>query len=73
MIVYRINIDIGYRHVVLEFKTIEEAGEFAKSFLTHIKSAESRNTPTIALEVVNTDKEFEYADTDSVVENKEDE
>lgn len=73
MIVYRINIDIGYRHVILEFETVEEAGEFAKSFLTHIKSAESRNNATVSLDVVNTDNEFEYADTDSVVEDKEDE
>lgn len=73
MIVYRINIDIGYRSVVLEFETIEEAGEFAKSFLTHIKSAEARYKTSVSLDVVNTDNELEYADTDSVVEDKEDE
>ena len=66
MIVYRINIDIGYRSVVLEFKTIEEAGEFAKSFLTHIKSSEHKNKTTLSLDIVNTD-------TDSVVGDKEDE
>lgn len=73
MIVYRINIDIGYRSVVLEFTTIEEAGEFAKSFLTHIKSAEARNKASISLDVVNTDVEFKYSDTDSIKEDEEDE
>lgn len=59
MIVYRINIDIGYRNVTLEFETVEEAGEFAKSFLTHVKSAEARNKASISLDVVNTDNEIE--------------
>lgn len=70
MIVYRINIDIGYRSVLLEFKTIEEAGEFAKSFITHVKTSDDRHKASISLDVVDTDNEFEYSDTDSVVEDE---
>lgn len=73
MIVYRIVVEVGYREVSLEFQNIEEAGEFAKSFLTHAKVDEDRHKPKISLEVVDTDEEFKYTDTDSVAEDEEDE
>ena len=72
MLVYRINLEVGYRTVELEFQSIEEAGEFAKSFLTHIKSIDDNKKTTLSLDIINTDLEFEYADTDSI-EDSEDE
>lgn len=72
MIVYRINIEVGYRTVVLEFQSIEEAGDFAKSFLTHVKSIDDNKNAKLSLDIINTNLEFEYTDTDSV-EDSEDE
>lgn len=70
MIVYRICVEVGYNTVDLEFQNIEEAGEFAKSFLTHAKVDKGNRKPKISLDVIDLDEEFEYSDTDSVKEEE---
>ena len=73
MIIYRIVVEVGYNTVALEFQNIEEAGEFAKAFLTHTKVERGERKPKISLDVIDLDAEFEYANTDSVKEDEEDE
>lgn len=57
MIVYRINVEVGYRNIVLEFYTSEEAGDFASNFLTHIKSVEDNKKVKLSMDIVDTDNE----------------
>ena len=71
MIVYRLVVEVGYREVTLEFQNVEEAGDFAKTFLTHVKVDEKLHKPRISLDVIDSDDEFEYMDTDSVKEDED--
>lgn len=57
MIAYRINIEVGYRNVTLEFESAEEAGAFASDFLLHVKHVEDDKKLELHMDIVNTDTE----------------
>lgn len=57
MIVYRINVELGYRNIILEFPTCEEAGAFASNFLTHIKAVEDNKKVKLSMDIVDTEAE----------------
>lgn len=51
--IYRINIEIGYRSVVLDFNTAESAGAFASTFLSHVNSEAGETKSKLSFEVIN--------------------
>lgn len=59
---YRVILKVNYYEAWFEFDNIEDAGEFAKTILTHqVESEDNKRKSTIRLEVI-----------DLVLQNKED-
>ena len=53
--IYRINIEVGYRTVCLDFNTAESAGIFASTFLSHINQEAGEHKSKLTFEVINPD------------------
>lgn len=51
--VYRIKLEVGYRSLVLDFNTAEEAGAFASTFLSHINTEAGETKSKLSFEVIN--------------------
>ena len=51
--IYRINIEIGYRSVCLDFNTAEAAGVFASTFLSHVNPEVGERKSKLSFEVIN--------------------
>ena len=51
--IYRINIECGYRNVCLDFYTAEEAGAFASTFLSHVNQEASEKKSKLTFEVID--------------------
>lgn len=51
---YRVILKVNYYEAWFEFDTVEEAGEFAKTILTHqVESEDNKRKSMIRLEVIN--------------------
>lgn len=62
--IYRIILSIGYNKAWFDFNNIEEAGEFAKTILTHQSANEDRTKrDSVRLEIIDP----------TIVEDKEEE
>jgi len=57
--IYRINLEIGYRSVVLDFNTAEAAGAFASTFLSHVNTKEGETKSKLSFQVINPEVEDE--------------
>ena len=55
MIIYRINIEVGYREVQLQFNTSEEAGKFAEMFVSHSIPNKNGQKAKLSLEVLDSE------------------
>lgn len=52
---YRVIFKVNYYEAWFEFDTVEEAGEFAKTLLTHqVESEDNKRKSMIRLEVIDT-------------------
>ena len=51
--IYRINIEVGYRTVALDFNTAEAAGVFASTFLSHVNQEVGERKSKLSFEVIN--------------------
>jgi hypothetical protein len=52
---YRVIFKVNYYEAWFEFDTVEEAGEFAKTILTHqVESEDNKRKSMIRLEVIDT-------------------
>ena len=60
---YRVIFKVSYYEAWFEFDTVEEAGEFAKTILTHqVESPDSKRKSTIRVEIINPTAEEENDD-----------
>ena len=57
--IYRINLEIGYRSVVLDFNTAEAAGAFASTFLSHVNTEAGETKSKLSFQVINPEVEDE--------------
>lgn len=51
--IYRINLEIGFRSIVLDFYTAEDAGAFASTFLSHVNTEAGETKSKLSFEVIN--------------------
>ncbi|MBO7691503.1 MAG: hypothetical protein J6T10_02575 [Methanobrevibacter sp.] len=51
--IYRIYIEVGYRKIALDFKSSQEAGDFASTLLSHINTGAGENKSKLSFEVIN--------------------
>ena len=57
MMIYRINLEVGYRSIVLDFNTAESAGAFASTFLSHINTEAGETKSKLSFQVINPELE----------------
>lgn len=51
--IYRINLEVGYRSIALDFNTAEAAGAFASTFLSHVNTEVGESKSKLTFEVIN--------------------
>ena len=51
--IYRLNIEVGYRSLCLDFNSAEEAGAFASTFLSHVNAENGETKSKLSFEVIN--------------------
>jgi len=51
--IYRINLEVGYRSIALDFHTAESAGAFASTFLSHVNTEAGETKSKLSFEVIN--------------------
>lgn len=55
--IYRINLEVGYRSIVLDFNTAEAAGAFASTLLSHINTETGETKSKLSFQVINPELE----------------
>lgn len=51
-IIYRVVVKVGYNDAAFEFESIRDAGDFARTILTHqVATEDTEKAPYVAIEV----------------------
>lgn len=53
--IYRLNIEVGYRSLCLDFYSAEDAGAFASVFLSHVNTEAGEAKSKLSFQVINPD------------------